>query len=73
MPIPPDDLGPIIRVGGDRRLEAVRRLVDGGVRGDPDHARRFLETSATMGISLDDMFARLNATDRIVATVLAVR
>ncbi|MEM7229219.1 MAG: GNAT family N-acetyltransferase [Planctomycetota bacterium] len=73
MPLPPDDLGPIIRVGEDRRLEAIQRLVDADGRGDPDHARRFLDSSASMGISLDDLFARLDDGNRIVASVLSVR
>jgi len=72
LPMPADDGGRILQIGPDRRLEAVRRLVDHDGRGDPGHAQRFLETAATMGISLDHLFARVDGSDRITATVLAV-
>lgn len=71
---PGDDAGgPIIQVGPERRLEAVRRMVANGPDPADAQARRFLAYAETNAVGLDLMWARLDARGRIAHTVLAVR
>jgi ribosomal protein S18 acetylase RimI-like enzyme len=74
----------IIRVGDDRRLDAVERLLEGAGGaprarsrpGDPDSSRasaeRFLAFSGANSIRLDAMWARTDENGTIRGTVLAV-
>lgn len=69
----PEEPNRMIRVGPDRLLEAVERLVSTGT-GKPDrgHATRFLEYAAANGVRLDFMWSQVDRAGAIQATVLAV-
>jgi ribosomal protein S18 acetylase RimI-like enzyme len=67
-----DELGPIIKVGPQRRAEAVERLVSQGSHQDRDHARRFLDYARDHHINLEGLWSRLDSTGRIQDTVLAI-
>lgn len=71
---PPDDdsSGPIVKIGPDRRPEAIERLVGQGASGDRDHARRFLDYARDHQIDLDGLWSRLDWQGRIRATVLTI-
>jgi ribosomal protein S18 acetylase RimI-like enzyme len=67
----PDEQG-IIRVDERRRLEAIERLVADGGRSSRAAAERFIAFSASNRIDIDAMWARLDGSGRIAATLLAV-
>lgn len=62
----------IIRVDADRRLEAIERLVSAAGSSGRVHAERFLEFSRANAIRIDAMWASLDDSGRIAATMLAV-
>ncbi|MHC4948215.1 MAG: GNAT family N-acetyltransferase [Planctomycetota bacterium] len=63
--------GRVVRIGPDRRLEAVARLV--GAEGDAGRqARQFVSNAAAHRIDLDRMFCHLDPAGRITATTLSV-
>lgn len=66
--------GEIIRVGWDRRVEAVQRLVAGnqGPASSREHARQFLDYANRSGVNLEAMWSRLDRNGQIRQTVLAV-
>lgn len=69
---PGNGLGPIVKIGPARQAEAVARLLATERGVSSDHARRFIEYSRDHRITLDSMWARLDAQGRVEATVLAV-
>jgi ribosomal protein S18 acetylase RimI-like enzyme len=64
--------GRIVRVGDDRRQEAVHCLTTGSPQSDGDQGRRFLDYAHRNRIDLEAMWARLDERGRVIATVLAV-
>jgi ribosomal protein S18 acetylase RimI-like enzyme len=73
--LPPDDdrrFGPVIRVGPDRRRDAVERLVGSSGHGERSSATRFLSFAEENQIPLDSMWARLDPAGQVEASVLAV-
>ncbi len=62
----------IIRIDGDRRLEAIERLIGTGSGDDRTHAERFIDFSAANAIRLDALWSRLDEAGRIECSVLAV-
>jgi ribosomal protein S18 acetylase RimI-like enzyme len=70
---PPDDgPGQIIKVGVNRRAEAIERLVGSTSHADRDHARRFLEYAHSHRINMENLWAQVNRHGRITSAVLAV-
>lgn len=67
-----DPFGPIIRIGGDRLLEAVVRLLAVGGEADPVRAERFIGFSRSNEVHLDALWSRLDEQGRIVHSVLVV-
>src|SRR5690349_17927033 len=62
----------IIRVGPDRRTEAIERLVGSGSQMDYQHAQRFLNYSREHRINLDSLWGWLDRDGAIRFSVLAV-
>lgn len=67
-----DGSGPIVRIGPERRAEAIERLVTAGHNPDRDHARRFIEYAVSHRINLEGLWSRLDRRGRVMQTALAV-
>lgn len=61
-----------IKVGQDRRNQAIERLVGVGSQMDHQHAQRFLEYAREHRINLDGLWARVDRDGAIQFSVLAV-
>ncbi len=62
----------IIKVGPDRRAEAIERLVAARAHDGREHARRFMAYARENHINLDHLWSRLDTAGRIEFTVLGV-
>lgn len=69
---PGDEWPSIVRVGPERREEALARLLalDGG--SDPEHARRFLKYARDHSVPLEHLWGRVDGRGRFQSVVLAV-
>ena len=68
----PTETASIIRIDGDRRLEAIERLIGTGSGDDRTHAERFIDFSAANAIRLDALWSQLDEAGRVECSVLAV-
>lgn len=64
--------GRIVRVESARRRDAIACLVSDGGISDPSRVQRFLEYAHENAVSLDRMWGRLGADDRLLESVLVV-